>query len=67
MPVGSVRGSSCTVFLVAYVDRRGKAFDGIRGLSFANLWWLKWIAVHMPLVTDGVVCKPLVAYVDYRV
>ena len=64
---GGIRGSSCTSLLVAYVDRRVEAFGGIRGLSFASLWWLTWIAVHKPLVPHGVVCKPLVAYVDYRV
>ena len=41
-------------------------FGGIRGLSFASLWWLTWIAVHKPLVADGVIYKPLVAYVDRR-
>ena len=64
---GGIRGSSCTSILVAYVDRRVEAFGGIRGLSFASLWWLTWIAVHKPLVANGVVCKPLVVYVDYRV
>ena len=39
---------------VAYVDRLLQAFGGIRGSSFANLWWLTWI----------VACKPLAAYVD---
>ena len=63
---GGIRGSSCRRLLVAYVDRRVEAFGGIRGLSFASLWWLSWIAVHKPLVADGVVCKPLVACVDYR-
>ena len=64
---GGIRGSSCTCVLVVYVDRRVEAFCGIRGLSFACLWSLTWIAVHKPLVPDGVVSKPLVAYVDYRV
>ena len=49
------------------MDSRVEAFGSLRGLSFASLWWLTWIAVHKPLVADGVVYKPLVAYVDYRV
>ena len=49
------------------MDCRLETFGGIRRLSFATLWWLTWIAVHKPLVADGVVCKPLVAYVDNRV
>ena len=64
---GGIRGSSCTRLLVACVESRVEAFGGIRGLSFASFWWLTWIAVHKPLVADGVVCKPLVAYVDYHV
>ena len=35
--------------------------------SFASLSWLVWILVHKPLVADGVIYKPLVAYVDRRV
>ena len=46
---------------------RLEAFGGLRGLSFANFWWLTWIAVHTSLVEDEVVYKPLVAYLDYRV
>ena len=34
--------------------------------SFASLWWLAWIAVQKPLVADGVIYKPLVAYGDRR-
>ena len=34
--------------------------------SFTSLWWLAWIAICKPLVADGVVYKPLVAYVDRR-
>ena len=34
--------------------------------SFTSLWWLAWIAVCKPLVAGGVICKPLVAYVDRR-
>ena len=52
--------------LVACVDRCVKAFGGIRGLSITSLWWFTLIAVHKPLVADGVVYKPLVAYVYYR-
>ena len=43
---------------MAYVDRCVKAFGGIRGLSITSLWSLTWIAVHKPLVADGVVYKP---------
>ena len=64
---GGIRGSSCTRVLLACVDRRVEAFGGIRGLWIASLWWLTWIAVHKPLVADGVVYKPLGAYVDRRV
>ena len=64
---GGIRGLSSTRLSVAYADRRLEAFGVIRGLSFASLWWLTWIIVHKPLVADGVVYKPLVAYVDYRV
>ena len=64
---GGVRGSSCTRLLMAYVDRRVEAIGGLRGLSITSLWWLTWIAVHKPLVADGVVHKPLVAYMAYRV
>ena len=63
---GCIRGSSCTRFLVAYVDRHVEAFGGIRGLPIASLWWLTYIAVHKPLVADGVIYKPLVAYADRR-
>ena len=63
---GGIRGSSCTRLLLAYVDRRVEAFGGIRGLSFPCRRWLTWIAVHKPLVVDGVVCKPLVACEDRR-
>ena len=63
---GGIHGSSCTRLLLAYVDRRVEAFLGIRRLSFLSLWWLTWIAVHKPLVADGVVYKPLVACVDRR-
>ena len=49
------------------MDRHSQAFGGIRGLSITSLWWLTWIAVHKPLVADGVVYKPLWAYVDRRV
>ena len=35
--------------------------------SFTSLWWHKWIVVYKPLVADGVIYKPLVAYVDRRV
>ena len=61
---GGIRGSSCTRFLMAHMDRRAKPFGGIRGLSIAPLWWLTWIAVHKPLVADGFVYKPLGANVD---
>ena len=64
---GGIRGSSCTRLLVAYVDRHVEAFGGIRGLPIASLWWLTWIAVHKPLVADGVVYKPSVGYVDYHI
>ena len=53
--IGGIRGSSCTRLLVAYANRREEAFGGIRGLSFASLCWLTKIAVHKPLVADGVV------------
>ena len=52
---------------MAYVDRRVEAFGVIRGLPIASLWLLTWIAVHNPLVADGVVYKPLVGYVDYHI
>ena len=64
---GGIRGSSFTSICMVCADRRLEAFGGIRGLLFATLWWLTWIAVHKPLVADGVLYKPLVAYVDYRV
>ena len=64
---GGICGSSCTRLLVAYLDRHVEAFGGIRGLQIASLWWRTWIAVHKPLVADGVIYKPLVAYVDRRV
>ena len=63
---GGIRGSSCTRLLLACVDRRVEAFGGIRGLSFPSRRWLTWIAIHKPLVGDGVVYKPLVACVDRR-
>ena len=59
-----IRGPSCTRLLLADVDRRVEAFGGIRGLSLPSCRWLTWIAVHKPLVADGVVYKPLVACVD---
>ena len=62
-----IRGTSCTRLLLAYVDGRVEAFGGIRGLSFPRRRWLTWIAVHKPLVADGVIYKPLVANVDRRV
>ena len=49
------------------MDPRVDAFGGIHGLSIASLWWLTWIAVHKPLVADGIIFKALVAYVDRRV
>ena len=49
------------------VDRHVEAFGGIGGLSITSLWWLTWIAVHKPLVANGVVYKPLGAHVDRRV
>ena len=49
------------------MDPRVEAFGGIHGLSIASLSWLTWIAVHKPLVADGVVYKPFVAYMDRRV
>ena len=49
------------------MDPRVEAIGCIRGLSIASLWWLTLIAVHKPLVADGVVYKPLGAYVDRRV
>ena len=62
--------------VVTYVDRRLQALGGLRGSpftslwwhmeSFTSLWWLAWIAVCNPLVADGVIHKPLVAYVDHR-
>ena len=64
---GGIRGSSCTRLLMAFMDRRVEAFGGIRGISFPSRRWLTWIAVHKPLVADGVVYKPLGAYVDRRV
>ena len=63
---GGIRGSSCASLLVAYVDRLVESFGCIRGLSFPSSRWLMWIAVHKPLVADGVVYKLLVAYVDHR-
>ena len=63
---GGIRGSSCTRLLPEYVDRRVEAFGGIRGLSFPSRRWLTWIALHKPLVADGLVYKPLVACVDRR-
>ena len=54
-----------------------QAFGGIRGSSFTSLWWQMesftslwwhtWIVDHKPLVADGVINKPLVAYVDHHV
>ena len=38
----------------------------ICGSLFASPWWLTWIAVHKPLVADGVVYTPSVACVDRR-
>ena len=61
-----IRGSSCTRLLLAYVDRRVEAFRGIHRLSFLSRRWLTWIAIHKPLVADGVLYKPLVACVDRR-
>ena len=56
---------------------RLQAFGGLRGSPFTSLWWqvesyasLWWhtgIVVHKRLVADGVIYKPLVAYVDRRV
>ena len=56
---------------------RIQAFGGLRGSpysslwgqmeSFTSLWWHTWIVVHEPLVEDGAIYKPLVAYVDRRV
>ena len=54
------------MLLAAYVDHRVEAFGVTRGLLFASLWWLTWIAVHKPMVAGGVVYKPLVAFVDRR-
>ena len=58
------------------MGRRVEAFGGIRGLSFANLWWLTWIVVYKPLVAtsgdykplvaDGLFYKPLLAGIDRR-
>ena len=63
--------------LVAYLDRRLQALDGLHGSQFTSLWlqmesltslsWRTWIVVRKPLVADGVIFKPLVAYVDRRV
>ena len=63
--------------LVAYVDRRSQAFGGrwsrlqafggIRGSASTCLWCHTWIVVCKPLVADGVIYKPLGAYVDRRV
>ena len=71
------RMESFTSLSCAYVDRRVYAFDGFRGSSFTSLWWqmesftsLWWhtgIVVHKLLVADGVIYRPLVAYVDRRV
>ena len=63
---GGIRGSSYTRLLLACVDRRVEAFGGIRGLSFPSRRWLTWIAVHKPLVADGVAWKPFMACVDRR-
>ena len=63
---GGICGWSCTRLLLPCVDRRVEAFGGIRGLSFPSRQCLTWIAVHKPLVADGVINKPLVAYVDRR-
>ena len=62
--------------LVVCADRRSqalggrwshlRAFGGIRGSSCSCLWWHTWIVVCKPLVADGLVNKPLVAYVDRR-
>ena len=56
---------------------RLQAFGGLHGSpfatllwqmkSFTSLWWHMWIIVHKPLVADGVIYKPLVAYGDRRV
>ena len=64
---GGICGSSCTRLLVAYVDRHVEAFGGIRRLPIASPWWLTWIAVHKPLVADGVIYKRFMAYVDRHV
>ena len=32
--------------------------------SFISLSWLAWIALQKPLVADGVIYKPFLAYVD---
>ena len=55
---------------------RLQAFGGLRGSPFASLWWQvessaspwwhTWIVVNKPLVADGVIYKPLVAYVHRR-
>ena len=44
-----------------------QAFGGIRGSSCTCIWWHTWIAVCKPLVADGVIYRPFVAYVDRRV
>ena len=46
------------------MDPRVDAFGGIHRLSIASLLRLTWIAVHKPLVADGVVFKTFVAYMD---
>ena len=63
--------------LVSYVDRRLQALDGLRGSPFTSLWWqmgsfkglrgMQGSSFHEPLVADGVIYKPLVAYVDRRI
>ena len=50
---------------MAYVDRRLQAFGG-RWSRLKAYGGIQGSSFHEPLVADGVIYKPLVAYVDRR-
>ena len=51
---------------MAYVDRRSQAFGG-RWSRLQAFGGIRGTSFHKPLVADGVIYKPLVAYVDRSV